>query len=422
MSERSFWFRLLRFPPMPAAEAQVLAGQVQALVAADLAVESVQVAREQEREGAVVLRGRLLRPSHEVFPHWLAALNARGCTPVLRPDPGQPAGQVVLHILPVVAPKGETRAWINLLLFIATVISTLFVGAIYAVVAAGEVAPSSATEFVLTTPTKLILGFPFMLTMLSILTAHEFGHYFAARFHKVAVTLPYFIPLPLALGVGGGTLGAFIQLREPVPDRRRLFDIGVAGPLAGLVLAIPLLLWGLSVATLSDLPRSGPVGMEGNSILYYLAKWWAFGRPIPDWVAYQDIALGEAPVVAAAWFGLLVTAINLLPVGQLDGGHAVFALFGDKARYVNRACMGLLFLLALASLPPVYQYWPWLEAIGYQGWFIWLALLYFLIGPYHPPPLDEVTELDPKRRWVGYAVIVIFILIFVPTPIREFWL
>lgn len=411
MSERSFWFRQLRFPAMSAAEAQALAAEVRALVADDIQIESVQIAREQEREGAVVLRGRLLRPSHEVFPRWLAELNARGCTPVLRPD--QPEGQVVLHVLPVVASKGQTRPWLNALLFVATVLCTLFVGALYAGAAA------NATSFLdLLRPANLLLGWPYAATMLGILTAHEFGHYFAARFHKVAVTLPYFIPLPLALGIGGGTLGAFIQLREPVPDRRRLFDIGVAGPLAGLVLAVPLLLFGLSMAPVGDLPNGGAVYLEGNSIVYYLAKWWAFGRPLPDWVNRQDVFLDQAPIVAASWFGLLVTAINLLPLGQLDGGHTVFALFGEKARLINRACIGILFILALASLPPLQRYLPWLQAIGYEGWFLWLALIYFLIGPYHPPALDDVTQLDAKRRWLGIAVIVIFILIFVPTPIR----
>ena len=167
------------------------------------------------------------------------------------------------------------------------------------------------------------------MTLLGILVAHEFGHYFAARYHKVAVSLPYFIPLP----IGFGTLGAFIRLREQVPDRRKLFDIGVAGPLAGLVIAIPMLFYGLSTSPLDVAPQGVPVELEGNSILYFLAKIAVFGQALPNHLTGQDVFMNQ--VTFAAWIGLLVTALNLLPVGQLDGGHTVYALFGEKARYIN---------------------------------------------------------------------------------------
>jgi membrane-associated protease RseP (regulator of RpoE activity) len=411
MANRPFVFRSVQPPAISAADAQVLADQVRALVAEDLAIDSVQVGRDQTREGVVMLRGRLLRPSHEVFPRWLAELNRRGYTPMLRPTNGE-ADQVVLHVIAGVARPGESRVWINVLLFVVTVISTLFVGALYR---QSELITNLGEVFL---PQNLLLGAPFAFTLLGILTAHEFGHYFAARYHRVAVTLPYFLPLPLPMGIGGGTLGAFIRLREPVPDRRKLFDIGVAGPLAGLVLAIPLLLWGLSIAQVDSIPANATVMLEGNSVLYYLSKWLVFGQPLPNWATRQDVLLDSSPVVSAAWFGLLVTAINLLPLGQLDGGHAMFALFGEKARYVNQAAIGILTLLALASLPPLQRVLPWLQAIGYEGWFLWLLLIFLLIGPYHPPALDDVTTLDPRRRWVGYLVIAIFILIFVPVPVR----
>jgi membrane-associated protease RseP (regulator of RpoE activity) len=411
MANRPLFFRSFQTPAIPAADAQMLADQVRALVAEDLAIDSVQVGRDQAREGVVILRGRLLRPSHEVFPRWLAELNRRGYTPMLRPVNGE-EDLVVLHVIAGVARPGQSRAWVNGLLFVVTVISTLFVGALYR-------RPELITnlgEALL--PQNLLLGAPFAFTLLGILTAHEFGHYFAARYHRVAVTLPYFLPLPLPMGIGGGTLGAFIRLREPVPDRRKLFDIGVAGPLAGLVLAIPLLLLGLSIAQVGSIPANSTVMLEGNSILYYLSKWLVFGQPLPNWATRQDVLLDSSPVVSAAWFGLLVTAINLLPLGQLDGGHTMFALFGERARYVNQAAIAVLALLALASLPPLQRILPWLQAVGYEGWFLWLLLIFLLIGPYHPPALDDVTTLDPRRRWVGYLVIAIFILIFVPVPVR----
>ncbi|MGL4650891.1 MAG: site-2 protease family protein, partial [Caldilineaceae bacterium] len=243
---------------------------------------------------------------------------------------------------------------------------------------------------------------------------HEFGHYFAARYHKVAVTLPYFIPMPF----GFGTLGAFIQLREPIADRRKLFDIGVAGPLAGLLLAVPLLFLGLSTAQVEFAPAAEGSMRMGNSLLTHVAQWLSFGRILPDVATSEDVILNQ--VTFAAWIGLLVTALNLLPVGQLDGGHTVFALFGERARPINIATLLILGVLAAASLGPVQAVLPWLADVAYSGWFIWILLILLVIGPFHPPALDDVTTLDPRRRLIGFAVILIFVITFVPVPIRVF--
>ena len=213
----------------------------------------------------------------------------------------------------------------------------------------------SPWEFI--SPGFLLNGLPFAATLLGILAAHEFGHYFAARYHKVAVTLPYFIPMPLTFG----TLGAFIQLKEPVPDRRKLFDIGVAGPLAGLVLAVPLLFVGLYTSVHGPAARRGRLHVEGNSIFYLAAKFLIFGQWLPNFATGQDVMMNQ--VCYAAWIGLLVTALNLLPVGQLDGGHTVFAMFGEKARYINRITVGMLAFFALASLPFVQQFVPLLSNV-----------------------------------------------------------
>jgi membrane-associated protease RseP (regulator of RpoE activity) len=157
--------------------------------------------------------------------------------------------------------------------------------------------------------------------------------------------------------------------------------------------------------------------LEGNSIFYYTAKLLVFGKWLPNFTTGEDVMMNQ--ICYAAWIGLLVTALNLLPVGQLDGGHTVFAMFGEKARYVNRIAVGLLALFALASIGPVQRLLPALGSIAYGGWFIWLFLILFLIGVQHPPALDDVTRLDHRRWWIGVLVIIIFILIFVPVPMRE---
>jgi membrane-associated protease RseP (regulator of RpoE activity) len=327
---------------------------------------------------------------------------------MLRSDPTGSADQVELHIFAGVPPQARSRPWINLILFLVTVVSTLFVGSLYGGDLDGVTQVSD-----LFLPQNIIQGWPFSFTLLGILVAHEFGHYFAARYHKVAVTLPFFIPLP----VGFGTLGAFIRLKEPVPDRRKLFDIGVAGPLAGLIIAIPLLFLGLSTSPVDVPPVGANVQLEGNSILYYFAKIAVFGKALPDPLTGEDVFMNQ--VTFAAWIGLLVTALNLLPVGQLDGGHTVYALFGRAARYANVATLVVMGLLALADLAPLQANWPVLQNFGFAGWWMWLGLIIFVLGPYHPPALDDVTQLDGRRRLIGYLVIICFILTFVPTPFRE---
>ena len=393
--------------PAPSAqELEMLADQVRAMLTAEMTIESTATPKDPAHEGMLLIRGRLLRPSHELFPGWLTKLNRLGYTPSLRPDPAGPTpDHVELRILNGVASGSTGKPWVNLLLFVVTLISTLYVGATY-----------GATEMPdsLLSPAFLIQGWPFALTLLGILTAHEFGHYFAARYHGVKVTLPYFIPMP----IGFGTMGAFIAMKEPISDRRKLFDIGVAGPLAGLVLAVPLLFIGLSTSPMTDFAPGPNMMLEGNSLLYYFAKIAIFGRALPDWTAGLDVLMNQ--VTFAAWIGLLVTALNLLPVGQLDGGHTVFALFGEKARLLNKITLGLMAFFAVAGLAIVQEYIPALESVGFSGWFMWIALIFFVIGPHHPPALDDVTQLDARRRWIGYFVILIFIVTFTPVPWRFF--
>ncbi len=275
------------------------------------------------KDGALVLRGRLLRPSHEVFAGWVTKLRPLGYTPLLRRDGEDDPQRVVLHVMAGVPPKAHPRVWINILLFLLTILSTLFVGSLYGPLAAG-----ATSVWDLLRPANLLQGWPFSATLLSILAAHEFGHYFMARYHRVAVTLPYFIPMP----VGFGTMGAFIQLKEPILDRRKLFDIGIAGPLAGLILAIPLLFIGLSTSPVDVPPAGVIIQREGNSLLYFYAKLAVFGKALPNPITGEDVFMNQ--VTFAAWIGLLVTALNLLPVSQLDWrAHGLCALWPRPALY-----------------------------------------------------------------------------------------
>ena len=394
-------------PPQMLSESAI--EQLRNIIEPELLIESITTPREAAQDGMLVIHGRLTRPSHIAFPRWQAKLASLGFTPTLRSTAEEtgrrnaPPEEVFVHIFAGVARPTASRVWINLVLFVATIWSTLVVGA------TNVLNIQVWTDIV--SPSYLLNGLPFSATLLVILLAHEFGHYFAARYHRVAVTLPYFLPMP----IGFGTFGAYIRLKEPISDRRKLFDIGVAGPLAGLLVGLPLLLYGLSISTVNVPPPNTSYLIEGNSLLYLGIKYLLFGQILPNPVTGADVFISQ--IAFAGWIGLLVTALNLLPVGQLDGGHTVFALFGRKARIINLVTLSILTVLALASLPGFQSFSPGLEAVGFTGWFVWLVLL-LIIGTEHPPALDDVTQLDKKRRLLGYLVIIIFILTFVPVPIR----
>jgi membrane-associated protease RseP (regulator of RpoE activity) len=332
------------------------------------------------RQGVIVFTGRLLVNDADQAYELLAERWARHeYTPLLRKarDGHQIVGQ------PGLVKVRPSNPWINLALFVATVFSVVLMGAL------NEGANPLAD------PASILAGVPFAFTLLAILGTHEFGHYFAARRHRVAVTLPYFIPMPLSFV---GTFGAFIQLRSPVRNRNQLFDVGVAGPLAGLVVTIPLLLYGLAKSPVQPLPTDQGYILEGNSLLYLGAKYLIHGQILPS----NGVDVMLHPMAFAAWFGLLVTAFNLLPVGQLDGGHVIFTLVGDRIRYVGTVFVAALLVMGIAL---------------WQGWFVW-AFLIFLLGVGHPPPLNDVTPLDGRRKLLAVLTILIFILVFVPVPLR----
>jgi membrane-associated protease RseP (regulator of RpoE activity) len=334
----------------------------------------------QAQQGVVVFTGRLLMATAEGAYDRLAERWARhDYTPLLRAYKGQ---QQLIGQPGLVKPR-PSNPWINLALFVATVLSVVFIGAM------NEGVDPFAN------PASILRGVPFAFTLLVILGTHEFGHYFAARYHKVAVTLPYFIPMPLSFI---GTFGAFIQLRSPVRNRNQLLDVGVAGPLAGLLVTLPLLFYGLSISSVGPPPAAQGYIQEGNSLLYAAAKYMVHGRFLP--ANGLDVML--SPVAFAAWFGLLVTAFNLLPMGQLDGGHVIFTLVGDKIRIVGTVFAAALLLMGVTL---------------WEGWIFWAVLVFFLLGVDHPAPLNDITPLDGKRRLVAMLTILVFILVFTPIPL-----
>lgn len=371
-----------------------------------------------ERQGfSIRFRGRLLVDSQDVFQRLDPVFNQQGMTLLLREESGQ---QLILGLPGTIQPRAS-NPWINLGLFILTLLSMLFAGAQYGLKGPIENSFAGITQALLG---NLGNGFVFAASLLSILTAHEFGHYFAARYHKTAVTLPYFLPFPSLFG----TLGAFIRLKEPPRDRRALLDIGLAGPLAGLVVAIPVLLVGIALSGIGRLPLSpqAATGMvlEGNSILYLGAKYLVTGQLLPMPLRYDDLPpllywiryffLGLPmpfggrdilmhPMAWAGWAGLLVTSLNLIPAGQLDGGHTLYVLIGRAASRVWP-----LIIFALVLLGSVWS-----------GWYLWAAMI-FMMGRTYATPRDDLTRLDPRRKALAILGLVVFVLVFTPIPLRIF--
>jgi membrane-associated protease RseP (regulator of RpoE activity) len=357
---------------------------------ADLfAVDSI--ALDLPEPGHIRFRGRFLCDLSVCFDELRSRFERHDFTPAIREE----EGEVSLIAMPYVFDPPPSNWVINLILLVATIVSTLLVAAV------GEIAANSPVELglieIYTAALKnLWLGLPFSATLMLILGAHELGHYFAARYHKVPVSLPYFIPMPFSII---GTMGAFIRLKAPIKNRRALLDIGAAGPLAGFVFAVPILLIGLATSETTLLPASGGYTLEGNSILYALMKVVVFGRFLPN--GTEDVLLNQ--VAWAGWVGLLVTALNLIPLGQLDGGHIAYVLFGRRAKILFwPVILALVALTLLASTPT---------------WAIWIVLLFFL-GRRYAEPLDDVTELDGRRRVIAIFTLALFILVFVPNPLR----
>ena len=282
------------------------------------------------------------------------------------------------------------------MLFLLTVTTTMFAGA--------EHFASFSLDFGsrppdLSTFQFILNGLWYSASILAILGAHEFGHYYACRHYGVDASLPYFLPAPLPLT---GTLGAFIRIRQPIPGKRELFDIGVAGPIAGFIVAVPVLLIGMSLSRVTELPADTRGFVElGEPLLFKGVAWLLWGTP-PD-----GYSINMHPMAFAAWFGLLATALNLFPIGQLDGGHISYAVFGRKSTLVTLVTVACLIGLTLLS----------------SSWLVWTALTVMMLvvfGPRHPRTIDEDIPLDRTRLWLAVAALLMFMICFTPAPIEPF--
>lgn len=343
--------------------------------------------RPRHGDEEILFSGRYLADEAGYDEIW-RRFRSHGYTPLLRRREDR---DMLLALKGLVEQGNPGNPLLNALLLLVTILTTLSAGAAMAgetglFAALLDGAPGIAIQ-------SAWAGAPFAVTLLGILGVHELGHYVAARWHNVTATLPYFIPMP----VGGlGTLGAFISVRSPMKNRTVLFDIGLAGPLAGFVVALPLLLLGLVLS--HPVPFYTPgltLQALGKSVLVQLVNG-LFVNLRPG----QTLALH--PVYFAAWFGVLITGINLLPIGQLDGGHVAYAMFGPAAHNVARGTL-LLLLVAGFTLS--------------STWLIW-ALFVLFGGLHHPPPLNDISVLDSKRMGIGLLTILLFFLIITPVPFR----
>ena len=290
--------------------------------------------------------------------------------------------------------KFRDRRWLHALLFALTASTTTLVGLGHYAAFLSELGAKTVTAGW----ASLGYGAWYSATILAILGAHEMGHYLACRYYRVDASLPYFIP---AIGVLTGTFGAVIRIREPILYKRALFDIGIAGPIAGFVVAVPALFLGLMLSNVVALPR-GFQGLElGEPLLFQAASWLVWGTPS------QGLTVNIHPMAFAAWFGLLATALNLFPIAQLDGGHISYAVLGRRSTYVTYGA-----LLCAAALTFV--------SLSWLVWTVMMVVMLFIAGPRHPPVMDEIVALDRTRQWLAVFAIVMFALCFTPAPIELF--
>jgi membrane-associated protease RseP (regulator of RpoE activity) len=279
-------------------------------------------------------------------------------------------------------------------LFIVTAFSTLAAGAQFAAAYAANQSPGIDSFFSdyfrpFFEPRLLISGIPFAVTLMGILLAHELGHFFACRHYQISATYPYFIPAPTLIG----TLGAFIRIRSPIFNRRALFDMALAGPLVGFLIAVPAL--ALAILFSKVVPASDP------------SSSFTFGQPLVERLLELLLRPGVAhthlllhPVGRAAWVGLFATALNLLPAGQLDGGHILYAVASERHRRTS-------FAVAILLVPLAIKFWA--------GWMVWAVLL-VAIGFRHPPLIDRWEPLDRTRRILAGVAVAMFVLCFMPAP------
>jgi membrane-associated protease RseP (regulator of RpoE activity) len=294
-------------------------------------------------------------------------------------------GEHIIYIIKKPEEKKRKSVWVNIILFIATVFTTTLAGSL-------QWTEINQVDWInMISFTYLWQGFIFFsVPLLLILGIHEMGHYYASKKHHVDASLPYFIPLPPPFLLG--TFGALISTREPIPDRKALLDIGISGPLCGFLVAIPISLIGFFL--MQQNPFAAP-STGANMVLLYplLLQWMGSLFSIPENAIIH-------PTLFAGWVGIFLTAVNLLPAGQLDGGHVARAILKEKHKYISWV---VVFVLAGLSF-------------FYTGWLMFAIIILLFIGTQHQPPLNEITRLDTKRKFLGLIILIIFILSFAPIP------
>ena len=292
--------------------------------------------------------------------------------------------------------KFRDRVWVHVVLFLLTVVTTTLVGAEHY---AGFLSDFTTRDPSMPVRDLIVRGFWYSGTILAILGCHELGHYFACRYYDVDASLPFFLPVPPPMLTG--TLGAFIRIRQPIPSKRMLFDIGIAGPIAGFLVAVPALFMGVALSNVVRIPENAGSMLElGEPLLFKLASWMWWGTQ-PD-----GYSVNMHPMAFAAWFGLLATALNLFPIGQLDGGHISYAVLGPRSTYVTFATIGV----AIA-----------LSAFFSSSWIVWTGLtivMLVMFGPRHPRVFDEDVPLDRSRLILAACALLMFVVCFTPSPIQ----
>lgn len=326
----------------------------------------------EEQSNYTLLKGRIKEPLKEHIEAIKHILSQQGYFPFFEKRGDR---HIVRYGYIGYRMQKPSKNWVNLLLLIATILTTLWAGSIH----------QGGNPF--RNPSDLFLGIPFSFSILLILGCHELGHYFTCKRFGIDATLPYFLPVPHPLL---GTMGAVIRIRSIIPNRRALIWVGAMGPIIGFILAIPVTIIGLKLSTVTVL--KGGIGLGSSIIFWGLSK-----------LVFPHIPLGYNislhSVAFAGWIGLFVTAMNLLPLGQLDGGHIIYALFKDYKKYINFGVIGALAVLGV--------FWP--------GWWFWVALI-LLLGMRHSKTQDEIIPLGKKEKILALFTLFIFILSFVPVP------
>ena len=324
----------------------------------------------------------------EKFDSLRRSLSEKGYVPMLRYE----KGEHIIHILKKPKRK-EKSVWINILLLITTIITTIITGSI---ICAGQFDIWSMSNPIdILKPENLLKGaLLFSLPLMTILFVHEMGHYFTSKKHGIKTSLPFFMPIPPIIpGFNIGTMGAVISSRDPMPNKKALFDVGISGPIAGFLVAIPVIFIG--IATAKIVPIIPYENLPAGEVIFNSSF-------LIDGVSYltHDLParhLEMNPIYFAGWVGLLITAVNLLPAGQLDGGHIFRAVFGEKQKYVS---------------------WAAIIIMIFTGWMFFAIIIMFMLGTMHPPPLNDDTDLDIKRKLLFIVALAMLILCYIPYPIH----